>query len=314
MSPAVGAELAKRAGATVDRVTLDWRWAEAREDVYRLEVYDEIYRETLARGVRPLFILLFAPSWALAADEPCDQWTTDCRQPPGPEHYAEWREFAALVAARYPQAAGIQVWNEPNQAYFWKPWPDPRRYTDMLAEAHAAIKAVNPAMPVVSGGLANNPATSQGIPLKPYLAEMYAGGAKGNMDALAFHPYSHVEGLLEQTFDEVRTLRQAYADTGTPLWVTELGLTTSGRGAPGWPSSWVFSEEQQATELVALYRQLRSMDDVEAIMFHTLVEPPGDPQTSPGVGYGIVRKDLQPKPAFCALARERGVEAPCGTG
>ena len=40
-----------------------------------------------------------------------------------------------MVAQRYPEAAAIEIWNEPNVHWFWRPRPDPARYTELLVEA-----------------------------------------------------------------------------------------------------------------------------------------------------------------------------------
>jgi hypothetical protein len=306
------ADLNARIGANVVRATFDWRWAEPKKDDYRLGTYDEIYRESLARGVRPVFIVLFAPSWALDPSTPCNQWGADCRLPPGREYDGELAEMAAIIARRYPRSAGIEIWNEPNQNHFWKSGPDPVRYTEMLKASYRAVKAVDPSLPVAGASIADNPSTRDGIPPRPYLEGMYRSGAKGHMDALSFHPYPHATGLLDRTFADVRAVRDAYGDDSTPLWVTETGWTTSGQQS-SWPSSWILSEQDQATALVGLYTKISAMPDVEALMFHTLVEPKGDSLTNSGVGYGIVRGDLTPKPAYCALARVRGKTGACGS-
>ena len=309
-TPAQDADLNARVGANVVRLTFDWRFAEPQKDDYRFGLYDDIYRESLARGVRPLFIVLFAPSWALDPSTPCNQWAADCRLPPSRANDPELAQVAALLADRYPQAAGIEVWNEPNQNHFWKSGPDPARYAEMLRAVYPAVKAVDPAMPVAGASLSDNPDGRFGIPPREYLRALYQAGVKGNMDAISIHPYSHVPGLLDKTFADVRATRQAYGDSETPLWVTETGVTTSGQNSD-WPDIWLSTPAEQATKLVALYRKLSAMPDVEALMIHTLVEPRGDVLTNPYLGFGVLDPELEPKPAYCALALERGRPDPC---
>lgn len=309
-SPARDADLNARAGANVVRLTFDWRFAEPHQDDYRFGLYDDIYRESLARGVRPVFVVLFAPSWALDPATPCNQWASDCRLPPGRANDGELAEVAARVAERYPQAAGIEVWNEPNQIHFWKSGPDPGRYAEMLRAVYGAVKAVNPAMPVVGASLSDNPDGRYGIPPGPYLRALYGAGVKGHMDAISFHPYPHVPGLMNKTFEQVRSLRRDFGDAETPLWITEVGVTTSGQNSD-WPASWLATPAEQASRLVAAYRKIVAMPDVEALMLHTLVEPRGDTLLSPHPGFGVLRPDLTPKPAYCALAVERGQTDPC---
>jgi hypothetical protein len=255
-----------------------------------------------ARGIRPLFILVFAPTWANGGV--CDQWVADCRNPPSPAHYDDAGRMAALLAQRYPDAAGIELWNEPNLREFWAPAPDPTAYGHLLQAVHHAVKAVAPDMPVIGASLANGEPAGFISPAQ-FLGGIYDAGAGASMDAIGVHPYPFSATSLANTFrtlDAVRAVRDAHGDSGRPLWVTELGATTSGVGA--------LNENEQAGIFVAAYRALRAMPDIGGIYFHTLVEPPY-PWWDPETGYGIVRADLSPKPAFCALAAERGRPGAC---
>src|SRR3954451_8533903 len=66
LSAPADAGLAARAGANLTRVTFDWRYAEPSPRQYDLSAYDAIYRASLAKGIRPLWIVMFAPRWAWA--------------------------------------------------------------------------------------------------------------------------------------------------------------------------------------------------------------------------------------------------------
>ena len=50
--------------------------------------------------------------------------------------------------------------------------------------------------------------------------------------------------------------------------------------------------------------------DVRVVLVHTLLDPGGDPRQSER-GFGIVRRDGSPKPAFCALASATGARGAC---
>jgi polysaccharide biosynthesis protein PslG len=311
VSPEVDAELTKRVGANVVRVSFDWRWAEPQKDQYGFTPYDQIYNAMLAKGVRPMFTLLFSPWWTWDEGVTCDQWREDCTYPPAPEHYAELQEIAGMLAKRYPQAAGIEIWNEPNLTWFWKPRPDPRRYTELLKQAYRGIKAANPAMPVAAGGFSNNQVTADGhISLADFTRAVYENGGKDYMDAIAFHPYPWAldDQKVLKSFADVRGVREAFGDGQKPLWVTETGVSTTGTD-----SRFVFSEQQQADRLVSLYRTIKAMPDVGMIFIHTLIESGTDPLNF-GVGYGVLHRDLRPKPAYCALARERASGYTCPLG
>lgn len=299
------AKLTQRVGADVHRLGMDWRWLEPQPGKFNWSAYDDIYREMTARGIKPLFILTFAPSWALDPSTPCDQWHYDCRMPPGRAHDADWQRVAAAVAKRYPNAAGIEIWNEPNETTFWQPGPDPARYAELLKLAYAAIKSANPSMKVLGGSASNRQyAEGDSITQTAFLQGMYRAGAKGSMDALSVHPYpwSLQPSLTKQSLDQARAVRNANGDSKLPLWVTEIGLSTNGM------DRYMFSPSQQSSGLAQLYSTLAAMSDVQAIMVHTLLEP-GGPAANRELGYGVLNPDRTPKPAYCALGALRGVKS-----
>jgi hypothetical protein len=297
--------IAALAGADVERVTFDWRWVEPQPGQLRLGYYDDIYRELRGRGIRPLLVLMYAPWWAWEPGTGCNQWAEDCRYPPGREHYSDLRRIAALVAGRYPEAAGIEIWNEPNSPVFWQGRPDAARYAELLGQAHDAVKRANPSMRVISGGLTGARTTGRGeIAMGEFLAGMYRHGARGSMDAIGVHAYPWnldlgEGGVLSTTLSIARAARDAASDRGRPLWVTETGLSTA-----------TLSEADQARGLAGTYRALAAMPDVDAVVVHTLLPLPGS--AGKEAGYGVIRSNLTPRPAFCALATERGMGAICG--
>jgi hypothetical protein len=250
------------AGADSQRLTLGWNWAEPYPDDYRLGSFDQVYRASLSRGIRPLISIMFSPWWTWSPKIHCERFGPQCTFPPDPGFDAEWREFAALVAQRYPYALGIEIWNEPNLRVFWKPTPDVARYTDLLKQAYTAIKAVNPSMPVITGGFANvGSSTPEGdISLTDFTRGMYEWGGKDYMDGIGFHPYGAIPtrtDFIERSFDRVRSVRDSFGDDHKPLWATEFGLSTTGNP---WPHHW--SEEEQAVGLANHYRAIAAMPDV----------------------------------------------------
>ena len=121
------------------------------------------------------------------------------------------------------------------------------------------------------------------------------------MDGIGIHPYAPIEGLdrFSQPLDLLRSLRPKKL----PIWVTEVGLTTTAGQVSG-------TEEQQAQADVAAYRTFHNQPDVKAILIYTLIDP-WDPATRSEDGFGIVRGDLSEKPAYCALAKETGARSRC---
>jgi len=302
------AGLALGAGADSQRLTLGWNWAEPVKDDYRLSGFDQLYNASVSRGIRPVITILFSPSWTWAPEVDCPPMGWGCTYPPDARFDSEWREFVALVAARYPQALAFEIWNEPNLRVFWKPLPDVDRYSQLLEQAYTTIKSVDPSAEVITGGFADPSDTTTGdISLADFTRGVYERGGKNYMDGIGFHPYGAVLGteFVERAFRRVRDVRDAFGDQERPLWATEFGLTTTG---DPWPRVW--TEAEQAVGLTAHYQAIASMPDVKAAFIHTLVEPQGS-RDGIGPGYGLVRGDGTPKPAFCAIAVARGRPGTC---
>jgi hypothetical protein len=270
------AELIARAGGTLWRVALDWRFAEPEPDEIDLATHDAIYCEGLARGIRPIFHITGSPEWA-ADRGGCP--VVSCLYPPRESALADLRDFAAAVARRYPHAAAIEAWNEPNLATFWAE-PDPDRYVRVLAAIAGGVESSGSPVPVLGGALSNTGGDADTrTDFAPFVRRMYRAGAAEHLDGFSFHPYPIAPlGEPGERFTETMArLRRALAESGaagTPIWVTEVGLpVTSGIG-----------DAEVARTMSGIYRRLGREPDVEAVVFHTLLE--GGIEAGSGDGFG----------------------------
>ena len=137
-----------------------------------------------------------------------------------------------------------------------------------------------------------------------FLDAVLRAGGGSYMDGIAIHPYVHFDqiGSLAGLVASLRAVRDANHDSRLSLWVTEIGLSTTGpRG---------ISEAAQAGGLTRIYRILASERDIRAIVVHSLIEAPGSRGVA-GPGYGVVRANLTPKPAYCSLRQLVGVRGRC---
>jgi hypothetical protein len=289
------ARLAKRVGADVVRVTLDWRSLEPHPGEFHWRVYDRVAAALARQGLRPVWTLLFAPGWA--RDGVCTNEERNCIDPPTAAHDDAWRALARAVAQRFPQSAAIEVWNEPNVPGFWGPAPDPARYARLLTLAHEGVREVAPAVPVLFGGIANVVSPGEaGIPPGAFIERVAAAGARDAFDGISIHPYPYVQdfGPVDRMLDEVRSARERIGRHDVRLWVTETGLSTEG------PAGLAVSPGLQAQLLVALTQHLADQRGVHAVILYTLIDPLHADTLEQG--FGIVGRSLEPKPAFCALA------------
>jgi hypothetical protein len=299
-------------GANAHRLNLDWRYLERTRDQWTegtWALFDGAYNELLDAGIQPVLNIGFAPVWARDAGEAQFCTSSDCRYPPARWADAEWSEFAAEVATRFPEGI-IEVWNEPNIPQFWRSGPNPQRFAELLNVAHDAIKTVHPSMTVLAGGINNNTAyyggtatTGPAIPIRNFLDEAYAAqpSIKHNMDALSIHTTSQemtygAGYLLAKVFDDVRSIKAKYSDSARRIWVTEAGLSTTG------PTPRTLIE--QADALLRQYRRFMTMRDVDAMLVNALVELSAVPGSNVNRGYGfrLHNPGFPVKPVYCAFS------------
>jgi hypothetical protein len=280
--------------------------------------YDSDYRSMREEGLSPLIVAIGAPCWAAPARTACE---AGLRGPPDPSHDADWAEYVRRLTARYPDAAGIEVWNEPNIGPYFSPGPDPVRYTALLKAAYRAVKRVDPKMRVISGGLfASSASGGFAISDEQFLAGMYGAGARGYMDGIGAHPYPTTQGgaggnydieATEDAIDRLRSIRDAAGDTGIRIWITEMGISTA--SAPGFPPG--ESESGQAQELLGLVKFVRNDGHIPVALIHRLIDAPPNPSGGAlGLvesGFGVFRADGVPKSSACALSDAFGGSLSC---
>jgi hypothetical protein len=276
-----------------------WKWAD----------FDEFYAKALATGLRPIFTFRNAPCWAALA--PCDE---NAPNPPDPSHYDEFAYAAAQIAARYPEAYAIELFFEPNNANMWGRPPDPVAFSTAVGMAADAVHAVpGNTIRVYSGGLAPGEASSDKYFYGRFIADALDAGGVQRADVIAFHAVTEVpykpgmdptESYLGRLRIQAEWLRSAIRERGLamPIAFTQLSYSTGDATYP-------YTEAQQAEALTASYELTRYIPDTESVIVSHLYDA-GD--GSKVEGFGVLRADRSPKPAYCGLARARGVNSPPG--
>jgi polysaccharide biosynthesis protein PslG len=196
---------------------------------------DRLYNYAGALGMQIDAIIDNAPVWA-ESNVP----TISCTKQPS-FNLTAYANFAAEVAARYPTSvvSAIELENAPNLPGNWVT-PDACGYTELMRQSYPKIKAANPSVTVLTGGLGAQNAIrkgQQGIAGDTFFSQMYAQGAHGYFDALSWHPYSY-PCTPSQTCDKPRpwyktpAVRQMMVDNGDgakQIWATEFGAPTNGK-------------------------------------------------------------------------------------
>jgi hypothetical protein len=317
-APAVGA-LTSTVGGTIVRYSLDWRSVQpdAPPCPYHWQASDGFAHFFLAHGVRPLWVIQNAPLWANVLG--ClDKLTGNCEVPPDSNHIADFVTFVKAVAQRYPLAAGIEIWNEPNLEIFWHDSSSDindraRHYDQLLAATWSAVHGTYPNTRILGGSLseAGNDNPTFGVSIPTWIKQMTADGVLGDMTALSFHPYPERPPDANGQDHFTRTFSQLGAppangglgpSTNTRLVVTELGAPVSGAGPTTHPYDWDL--HGQCTTLTNEYDRLDTADptlplsgNVDAVVLHTDVEG-GD-----GYGFGLISPNGNPVTSYSYTPR-----------
>jgi beta-xylosidase len=235
-----------------------------------------------------------------------------------PDDLGDYGDFVHAVASRYNgQIEGYVIWNEPNLAVEWGgDEPDPEAYVEMLKVAYARIKEADPSALVVSAGLApTNEQSTRALDDRLFLEQMYQAGAREYFDVLGAHvygfghppddPHDAHQGLNISRIHDLRKIMVAHGDVDKPVWITELGWTTS---PPEEQAGQGVTSEEQADYLVEVYRRAR--EDWPWLELLTVWNVgAGIPSDESIVGYGIIKPDSGPSPAYFALKEmpKRGI-------
>jgi polysaccharide biosynthesis protein PslG len=305
------------AGVRWTRIGLGWRNLEPSKGSYSsywLADEDAAVKAANDAGVKVIVDVLESPQWASGS-------TNKYAAPKDPQDLAN---FMTFIANRYKgKVAAYEIWNEENGARFWPSGPSAAAYTQMLKAAYPAIKAVDPSVQVVFGGLANAD--------YHYVEAAYAAGAKGYFDVMGVHPYTcdsptdywyvnaneqwvggdggytpkSGERMTMYSFLGYREVHRSMVAAGDnkPIWFTEFGWST-GTG------SCSEDAQTQAKYLTQAY-QLAAQDPyVQVALWYMFREISWD-GSSDMDGHGLLHNDFTPKPAYYAF---RDVATGTGAG
>ncbi len=115
----------------------------------------------------------------------------------------------------------VVLWNEPNNLSHWNFHLDPgwQRFADMVQQSARAIRAQNPHLPIVLGGVSS--ADSD------WLRLMRGQGVMEAVDAVAIHGFP-LDWNHWQVDEWPLKIREAEEASGKPVWVTEVGVSSFG--------------------------------------------------------------------------------------
>ncbi len=273
---------------------------------------DRLVAAIAARRLRVLPVVVRAPGWA--ALDP----TSEYSPPREAGHYAR---FLGALARRYgpngsfwserPDVArrpirDWQIWNEPNQRFFWTKQPFERRYVALLRAARAQLLRNDPGARVVLAGLVGR--SWKG------LAKIYAAGGRRLFDVAAVHPFTYRVANVLRIFGLFRRTMARAGDGSKPLVATEIAWPSAKGRKTTSTTGLETTEAEQAERLRSLYPKLirlRAELRLESAWWYTWIhydKPGGDPFAFAGLRR-FTPSGVQDKPA---LADFRRIARRCG--
>jgi beta-xylosidase len=195
-----------------------------------------------------------------------------------------------------------KIWNEPNNKSHWDLQIDPEwtRFAEMAILTGKAIRAVNPSVTRVLGGMS---------PIDVgFINRMKAAGVLGHVDAVAVHGFP-LDWNLWQIQEWPAKIAEIEALVSVPVWVTEVGVSSFG------------AEEVQAWGVRRSAQLLKGR--TPRIHWYSLYDLPAAWEATTrhreaeGSSYyrhfhmGLLREDGKPKLGLDAFAQEAGVMGLC---
>ncbi len=192
----------------------------------------------------------------------------------------------------------VMLWNEPNNLSHWdfKIDPEWKLFVEMSRAAVRAIRAINPELKIVLGGIS---------PIDPHFIKLLSGlGLIDEIDVVAVHgfPLDWNHWKIDEWPAKIAEVR---AVTQKPIWVSEAGASSFG------------AEEVQVFGLKRTAELL--LGEVERVHWYSLHDLPASwtattrHKEAEGSAYyrhyymGLVREDGSPKPAAEDFPRGMGV-------
>jgi len=285
---------------------------------------DRIVNGASAAGLRVLLSVVKAPAWARGGG-------ADLSVEGPPVNPQDFADFLSALATRYRgRVQAYEVWNEQNLHYEWGNEPiSASRYVELLRVSYIAIKNADAGAVVVSGAPTPTGMNDGVIAIddRAYLEQMYQAGLARWCDAVGVHPSGynnppdadwrsyndptaptfkgHPSFFFRGTMEGYRNIMVKYGDSGKRLWPTEFGWSTFENLGAGAPAGYEYAnnntEGEQAAYLVQAFQMARNWGWVGPMFVWNLnfapVAGPGDEKA----GFGIVRSDWSPRPAYSAL-------------
>lgn len=283
--------LAASAGFRMIRWELQWKDVEQSKGDLRMRPnWNYTVDKIRAHGLESLLILDYGNSLYDGGDKPRSA-----------EAIAAFARYAEFVVTRLKgRVRYYQVWNEWNGKVGGTTPGTAKDYVTLARATYSAIKRADPDATVIVGGMSSSALNSLvGFGDRSRIFEDFLGFDVSSFgDAVAIHPYvvyksgewASIEGFDKLMRASVARIRATPGLAKTPIYITEVGWSTSAPSARG-----VGPEGQSAYLARAI--DLATELGIATLIVYELQDGNGNPDDTEG-NFGLVTRRDGPKPAF----------------
>ncbi len=310
----------KQAGFNWMKHQVEWQTVEPVQDQYDWHELDAIVDAGHGQGLNVLLSVAHAPAFYRSP--------TSGLMPTDP---AAFQTLMHTMAGRYQgKVQAYELWNEENLAReAGASNIDPTSYLPLLKAGYAGVKAGDPAAIALLGALSPTGNTTAGVSTDDvaYLQSLYTinnGEVRDYFDALAAHPSGFAippdcnpdtpqcslapgwnndpSFFAFYRVNQYHDVLLANRDAGKQVWFTEFGYCSNPTPPAGYEYCGYVSEDAQARFLVGALQRARETAYVGAMVVWNLNFQQAVAQTDEKWGFGLLRSDLSPRPAYNAIA------------
>jgi hypothetical protein len=316
---------AKTAGVNTIALEVTWAHVDLGDSTGKPRTYDwyqidRVLNAAESRDLKVTFVITQTPDWVHPHLERTisEPWKRIWYPPRGSNELKHWSNFIRdLVSHCKGRVSQYQIWNEPNDSFFWRPDPRPAEYVALARTAYLSAKGVDPQATIVLAGLSRN---DLGYLAQYYhvLRSSYPNAAEHDyfFDVLGVHPYSddrspdayHQDAIYQGEYGEVdgnflgfrrmKALMNNNADSGKNLLLSEYGFSTE--------DTWMKAvrDSRRALYLKRAYELARSFPYVQGLSWYAYHPTRGDPME-----WAIVDGNFNPTLTYRALRQVTGFES-----
>jgi len=325
------------------KIQVRWHDLEPQPGQINWSFLDGAMQSACSVGVRVMFSVVAAPEWTQANPMPLLENGEGVAPP---DDYQVFANFLGQLVEHYPgQIRAIEVWNEQNLVREWNTagGVNAAEYIKLLQAAHAAIKARDKGITVISGALSPTGVNCNvsfpncqpsGRPIVvddvTYLKAFIDGGGLNYADCVGTHsngtnlpplsdgqnPPPHTDQIFLGPWNSphyswaLKSQVETYAkllNGQKQQCLTEFGYASAieGKFRPGFEFAVDTTEEEQGQYLVEAYNWMRDSGLVKMAFLFNLDYAPkgGEPDKDDNVIFSILNKSGLPRPAFDAISK-----------